>query len=218
MKVYRDLKIQGTSEQLQALVTEMDKVFTDEWTRELEMEERWCRDMLSPSSIVRCYSCPERGLRTASTLFLTSDEDGRIRVTNIVPEAKELSRDQYNAILEEFYKSCVLPAATRVELSATLTPKDKALTDWVSEETMRRLQQFSRIANQSSLHPYDEQRWIKSIISAHIEDSELDAEMLRRWFVEEQGWAEERASKLAAQYEFARQVLAAYQVESRSRV
>ena len=119
---------------------------------------------------------------------------------------------QYNRILDEFADMLRPHLASGERLSMHLTTDDAAITDWVSVEAAELLQRFSTLANMStgSAHPRDFERWAEFLIRVHLDGSALYSDSLSQWLVEELKWPQDRADKLASEYEFARDLLRAY--------
>lgn len=134
------------------------------------------------------------------------EETTTLYVSNIVPkQLSELTFDQYNAILGEFYERFARPAAEALGLQHLMTPDTRDIEDLVSESTATKLRTFSKLANKStgSAHPLDRARWFDFLVASHSESSRLDSHTLARWLVESEKWAEEKATGLAIEYEFA---------------
>jgi len=70
-----------------------------------------------------CFSCSELEPRRACNLWLGDASDyGRLSVSNIIPKSvSQLSYDEYNYILEEFYQRFVLPASQNLKVEVNLT-------------------------------------------------------------------------------------------------
>jgi hypothetical protein len=135
---------------------------------------------------------------------------GTASVGNIVPiNYGQLSRAQYNAVLEDFITSGVQPLAQKLGLTVNATKASRPLTDWLSDSAAQKLKQFSAAANKSSgaSHPADNQRWLEFIIQTHVDGCTLDASTLRRWLREVEHWPEEEAYDLASRYDFGRDLL-----------
>jgi hypothetical protein len=134
-------------------------------------------------------------------------------VANIVPhQARELSRDQYNAILEELFRLYAEPAAARNGVQVELTEANASLERWLTPQAATKLRRFCAAANKrtGSSHPTDRARWYDFLVTAQEGQTELTTSTLARWLMEEGGWDEELAEKLAAEYELARGLLAYY--------
>ena len=88
----------------------------------------------------------------------------------------------------------------------------KTLEDWLTAEQATALRHFSRAANKATgaAHPRDRERWYAFLIAVHCNPKRLDTEHLVQWFVEVDGWSEERAHELASDYDFALGLLAQY--------
>ncbi|MBR4803295.1 MAG: hypothetical protein IK032_01495, partial [Bacteroidales bacterium] len=59
----------------------------------------------------------------------------------------------------------------------------------------------SNLANRSSLHPYDNQRWHRFVISAFQNDSRLDGNTLGKILRLQLGWNDDKAFNLVIRYE-----------------
>jgi hypothetical protein len=138
-----------------------------------------------------------------------------LKITNIVPEIGELTRQQYNALVEAFDALCE-PVAERHGLSVHVSSDHQDISDLLTPRTMRALQLFSNAANRGtgSSHPLGRKRWLKFLVLAHDENATLDTETLTRWLIEEQRWSEDQAVKLSVQYEFAHELLEQYDKSS----
>lgn len=91
--------------------------------------------------------------------------------------------------------------------------------NFILEEFATFLESFSNLANKSTGagHPMDAERWNAFIIQAHREGSSLDVTMLGRYLVEQLRWGDDEAHKLVLEYEFARELLVAYDREREGR-
>jgi hypothetical protein len=188
----------------------VERSLTDGWSRDREIEERLQR--LGPRKANNyCFTCTKEGQRPAANVFFTEKDPGTLCVPNIVPSTQhKLSLGQYNALLEEFYRRFVRPAADQSGAAAELTGNQADLDRWLSPPAAEKLVGFSRGANRGtgSSHPSDRERWNDFVLAAHRERSKLDAPTLRRWLIEIEGWAPEVAEQLALEYEYGRELLA----------
>jgi hypothetical protein len=133
-------------------------------------------------------------------------------VSNIVPEElRELSKDQYNAILEEFLNQFVEHAAKGLDIQIITTPDERSIDNAMSPEMSHLLKQFSAAANKASggTHPLDERRFLDFIVQAHHERSLLDETELIGLLLDE-GWSNSHAQKLSSKYCFGRDLLKRY--------
>ena len=211
MKQFKSLTITGPDEQLGKL---MDKISAsaksaDGWRRDDPTRYRPDETELPCFSFTRNAS--EEDDLPSVQLFLTH-KSGRLYVTNIVPghggNGGQLSESQYNQILDEFAE--MVP--TTSQLTLNITSDDANITDHISDEAARLLENFSRFANKftGSAHPMDFERWAEFLIKVHEEGSSLSGDFLSNWLVEELEWPHEEADKLTTEYRFARDLLQAY--------
>jgi len=215
LEMFKDLSIRGDPAQLDAFINDVSAHLAPGWSRHLEGEKNLREMALSVEDHQYAFRRKAGNGLPAAGLFLIRRQD-RLDVTNIVPQqARELSKAQYNAILDEFVDRNARPAAGRLGLMIELTPDRRPITHWLSEEAARRLRSFSGAANKGtgSSHPMDFQRWAAFLIQVHREEAALDSGTLQRWLIEEEGWPEEKAIDLTIEFEFARDLLKAYDAE-----
>lgn len=147
MKTFKDLEIVGQSEILDSYKN---------WMKELiERTQGWDidqREELKDFIVIKKDKSPSS---LKATLFLYLN-DSKIAVTNIIPsDQRELNYDEYNFILDEFYRLFVInnPFNLRIDYSN----ENILIQDILTKEVSDRLIQFSRLANKStgSSHPLD---------------------------------------------------------------
>ena len=127
-------------------------------------------------------------------------DDQRIWLCNIVPcVVNELTFDQYNNALDQFKTEIV---DNCIGTLRCITTSDSFVgADVMSAETWKKLKSFSDLANRSSLHPYDNQRWHRFVISAFNNDPKLDADTIGRILSLQLGWNAEKTTRLVIRYE-----------------
>ena len=143
-------------------------------------------------------------------LLLIEDGHGELKLSSIVPrELKKLSIRQANDLLEEFSQRFLEPCAKSLGIEVVLTDRVKDLSHWLSVGALRRFRRFSDGANRRAgyLLPIDRERWLEFVLTAHGEGSKLDADTLRRWLIEIEGWSPEVAERLAGEYAFGSELL-----------
>lgn len=210
MKIFRELRIRGPHTHLAKLMEYITTQLTSDWCREIEDEASVRRQV---SSELFCFQRSTSADRPGALLWIAYHDPTELYVSNVVPsEAGSLTYDEYNSIVEEFYRIFVLPAAPSHSVSVDLGRADVGLEEWLDGATAKYLATFSACANKSTGagHPLDQQRWYEFIISAHITHADLHPDTLARWLHEQEGWSDSMASDLAIDYEKARALLRAY--------
>jgi hypothetical protein len=120
LEVYRDLEVQGADKsKLSAFVNELTKALPPGWARDRETERAVNRYSGSTEPQFAFRIAPIRG-RPAAVLFLMR-RNRALKVTNIVPDVGELTRQQYNALVEAFDAICE-PIAQRHGLTIHMIP------------------------------------------------------------------------------------------------
>lgn len=202
MKVYQDLRVGPlTEEQERDFLSVVEGSLIGGWSRDRNRERE-----LNLSFY--CFVCTKEKEREAATLVLTRQEkpsEGFLWVPNIVPkDLGELTHDQYNLILTEFYDRFARPAADLLRIPIELSSSEQTIENWFSPQVVRLLKIFAGAANKSTGagHPNDRRRWFDFIIAAHHAEENPDVGLLERWLREEGHFPEHVASNLIAQFEF----------------
>ncbi|SDD30431.1 hypothetical protein SAMN05216345_107359 [Cupriavidus sp. YR651] len=156
---------------------------------------------------------PIRYMSDEATLWLM-DIGPNLQVSNIVPRKRsQFDKGTYNALLQSFVEEVARPALRGTSATLELTEPYISIYDCLSKDAAEKLGQFSFAANKSTgaSHPMDKARWLSFLIAAHNDvERELTTEFLERWLVEAWDWPETVASELALEYDFAGDLLQAY--------
>jgi hypothetical protein len=218
MRVFRNLFIRGEPASLTATVTEVERNLSRCWFRDGETERR-LGAVSNGAGGSYCFGCFDDGNRPGATVVLTANGPDTLYVSNVIPHSRHrLDYDQYNRVVTEFCDRFVRPAAAKTGVAVDLTDTQADLEQWMSHETAELLRQFSACANKGTgaSHPNDRERWNAFIVSTHRDGSRMAAADLRRWLSEVEGWAPEVAERLAAEYEYGREILAFADKQRRS--
>lgn len=213
MKVFKDLAVKGPLDALRKLVDDVTKALPSNWrpAPDRAIPLSGLGQGLAASYAFRRNNSPGEP-ECVLHLLLGGD---RISVSNVVPEESaktwQLTIEQYNAIVSEFAR-LLRPLAAAAGLQTEETPDEVEITRWITPEAAKLLRSFSGAANKTtgSGHPSDFKRWADFLVRVHRDGSQLDAGILRRWLIEHDRWPEEIAITLASEYEFARDLLKAY--------
>ena len=202
MKQFKNLEVTGPDEQLSILIETVSS----------ELPTGWRCDEDGPCSF--SFTPDTEGDLPPARLYLER-ESCKLYLSNIVPRDLDhggLSICQYNAILDEFVKTIRKHQPSGIQLEIKVTSDEADIARWRSSDAASLLNNFSTLANKSTggSDSSDFKRWARFLIRAHRERFALDNSFLSRWLVEELGWPEDRADDLARKYEFARDLLTAY--------
>src|SRR5580700_10329211 len=112
MKVFRELTIKGTSDQLAAFIDGIAPRLAGSGWGGGEYPQH------DPPKMF-CFTCPETAGRTASEIWVGYRGPNELYVSNVIPKAYrgQLLPEDYNEILREFYDRFALPVATEQHLS-----------------------------------------------------------------------------------------------------
>ncbi len=210
VKVYRELEVKGHPDTLRSIIASMAHRLHSGWSRDREAE--LALREASPSAMY-CFACAQSATLPPSRLWLVLEQSGTLYVSNIVPlRQSQLSYDEYNDVLMDFYQTLVAPAAADLDVIVHITDAERDIASWLGEEAAALLRQFALTANKSTgtAHPNDRRRWDAFLVAAHRNRVPLDTTILKRWLVECEGWPDQVASDLALEYESGRSLLEYY--------
>jgi hypothetical protein len=210
ISVFQDLTIHGCLGGLPAIRKALLDQAIGPWHHAKEKEEIITINSDSDDVVVFTRD-KEDGVEAVALVLWSANLS--YKVTNIVPrDVSELGYEAYNQTLKDFVSRIVKPASKQVDFKFDLTSEQQSLNDWVCDNVAQELRRFSKLANKStgSAHPSDRQRWLDFILLSHRSKTKLDTELLVRWLIESQKWADDKAYDLATQYEFGLELLNKY--------
>jgi len=199
--MFRDLEITVPQSEINELLSGIESRLENGWKRDKEAEEG---SPMPSGSRFFYFACDETDLRESALLALVQRDENTLYVANIIPEKiGKLTRDQYNAILAEFYEKFVAPTVKELGLAVKITDDQQTIRDWISLASAENLERFSKLANKStgSSHPLDQKRWFDFLLSVVRNGDKLNPDELERWLIEEDGWPPDMAQELAIEYE-----------------
>lgn len=205
MKTFRDLYIHLNGVDLETFTNKLERESKAPWVRMKDKEE----ELGSIKGKPICFEALAGSSVAPAALFIFPKENEILWVSNIVPtEENELSYDQYNFALENFYENILLPAIKESLITAELTSDKISIGSVAGDEVEKALARFSSLANKStgSTHPLDRKRWLEFLVINHRAGSKLHVDLVIRALVE-LGWSEEKAIELGIQFEFAEDLL-----------
>lgn len=209
MRIFRKFSLKGEPDRLVAVMDEIGRSLPEGWSRDGEAEAKLTA--IDPSSRrVYCFVSTGDGYLPAATLYLVGKRVGVISAANLVPLRQDrLGVHEYNEILRIFSERIAGPCARKLGVEIELTGDRADLEYWLSPEAAAKLRAFSAMANRGTgaSHPLDQERWIDFLVTAHRDESRLEASDLKNWLVEIEGWPVEIADQLAGEYEFSGELL-----------
>lgn len=206
MKTFKDLYIHLSDIAMESFIAKvaLNVNKNDTWERQPDKENRVLGIEKTYSfSRLDDHAYPSAGL----SIF--PKKNGIWYVPNVVPiKYGNLSHDEYNGILSEFYNLFILPIATQDDIIVEITSGEISDCDILGEHAASLLKSFSLLANKStgSSHPDDKDRWLSFVKASCLSGSNVDTDHLHRLLIE-QGWSDEAANKLAIQYDFAKDLI-----------
>jgi len=203
MKVFQDLFVTIPDDRITEILELIFSNLPLGWTRDLEGEKKLHEDVDKEFYL---FICDKQEEREKARIVFFQKENNTYYVSNIIPlgpDVNELTEDQYNKILNDFYQYCLQPHEASLSLNITMTKDNLTLNGLVSNESASKLLAFSQAANKSTgnSHPSDKARWydfIKSIVS---QGDNLTPDKLFKWLVEDENWRPDIADKLVIEYE-----------------
>ena len=208
MKVFQDLYLTLGDVAPDLFIMELTKQVKYPWERDNKREE----EMRNLSANIYTFIRSRDEVFPSALVAIAEKSEGLWYISNVVPkEQSQLSYDQYNGVLAEFYNHIVKPVADNLGVQVELTKANVTIEDLLSENTSKLLRRFINAANvgDGGSHPLDQKRWRQFLIAAHQENSDLHADRLGELFLEE-GWSEIAFQELVSDYDFSRELLNDY--------
>lgn len=199
------LNIQASREALEALLKKLKEYHNSEFQYQPALTKQYADSIDAPETEIACFRAEGEGMFN-SIVYLGINSDG-LTVRNITSQEEPiLGYENYNRIMEAFFKTVITPNLTGSE-NVKLTSRNKDIEDLLDEDTLRLLQEWERACNKSNptTHPADYDRWLKFVASAYRHNSALTASELRQWLEEERDWSEayeKQLSDIERDYEY----------------
>lgn len=196
MKSFKDFYLEGSRESLQKFISSISDYIIGDWKQSDDSK-------FKNNFIVFTY-CGDKVNKANVFLYIKDFDKLKFEVTNIVPmEKNSLNYDEYNEVLDKCVEDCIIPCAKNCGLRYKITSENVDLENYMSNESARKLKNFSSLANKStgSSHPCDQERWHDFICQTVKDEDKNVISILGRWLVEEEGWDDEHASELVIEYE-----------------
>jgi hypothetical protein len=137
-----------------------------------------------------------------------------LEIDDVLPHYSpgQLSYAECNQILQMFREQVVTPAANECGALFTVTEVEKKLEDLLPPSAAEKLRRFSTFTNKKTGpgNEHEIELWNDFLIEAHQTGWQLTTHDLGRWLCEEEKWPDETASKVMLEYEFAHELLKAY--------
>jgi hypothetical protein len=207
MKMHRDLSVFCEFDALDSLMSQIEASLTHGWSRDRVRESK-----LSPffGKPVFCFVRLSNGEVPTIAVVMTAQPFGA-SVCNIVPNGHELSRDQYNSILSEFFLRFLHPAASQNGLITQLSSDELGIVEGFGSKAAQLLKDFSEAADKLATQPDDRSRWFALLISLHHRPARRSdySDLLANW-LRKDGWSHDEVSELVCEWEFAQDLLPAY--------
>ena len=198
---FRELYLKVDAEHSDDFAAAVDKALSDGWVRALksEGEARLCDD--------ECfyYVRDNRRGREPVLVAIYRRDAETLYVSNVVPQDRfQLTHEQYNAALQEFYDRILSRVKATFPFAFMLSSDELRLDLLIPPEVFKQLCQFSRTANKStgSSHPVDRKKWFAFLVALHRSKLKVDSDALVRWLTEEEKWPGAVAGKLGVEFEF----------------
>lgn len=212
METFNELIIQGEKKDLIDLISILTKNLPDNWSFKEENAKNYSENTSKSINEVLCAESPE--VNSKNGLVWLRFWEGDLKVINIVPtQPGILNFEEYNAILELFYKECILP---NINDKYTIKYNTAGLDvqKIAGNATFEKMNAWEASCNHSTgnTHPADFKKWAEFVVTAHKANSKLSSSLFSRWLIEEKGWNEEfdLTHKLVLEYEYSRDLLEEY--------
>lgn len=212
MKTFRELQIKLQDDSVDALFRVIDDNLNENWTHKEFDFDADVLGVLDDTPKTSCYQYSGNESLPGAYLFLREKDANLLHVSNIIPiELGQMSYDEYNAILIDFYDNVLKPIEKQINVEIEITEPDIALDDILTSECSKSFKAFSRCANRytGNSHPLDQKRWFTFIICLDRNNKKIDPDFVQKMLVDD-GWPEDKAFELSLEFESAMSLLEFY--------
>ena len=140
-------------------------------------------------------------------------EDAHIETFNIIPTiGSAFSVEEYNYVLQRFRVELLDPIVKSLALSILVTKEEIDIQDYIHEDGLMALEEFSRCANKTTgaSHPSDFKLWCNFLFIVHRQKYYVDSDKLAGWLTEN-GWYDRKVvDDLVNQFELSKDFLNNY--------
>ncbi len=209
MKTYRSLTIRAQRLPVAQLIPCLDHYASAGWCRDAQAES------LHPAAgheQLLCFTRHAPGAAGCLAVWLRVGRDDLEVAAVTCNHRGWLTPADYNAVVEDFHRHVAAPAADLAGAAVDLGKDEIDLADHACPAVLVKLRHFALGARKHwpCAPPPDDELWIAFLLEAHRRAAALSPGLLERWLREEQRWIPAVAEDMADQYEFARDLLAAY--------
>ncbi|HKH62376.1 MAG TPA: hypothetical protein VKA49_16150 [Flavitalea sp.] len=176
-------------------------------TEELDSNWKFRRDLLEESGAkinkepdeIGCFEYPDMYGESVFVWMVISENE--LKIVNIVTSGViSLTSDDYNRILNLFYRQCVDHVIRNKEVRLTITASvyeiKKLAGDYTYEALLNWVQNYSPVTGNSDSNDFT--RWADFVCTAFDEGSQLSSGLLRRWLIEQRKWRDDEMTKQVA--------------------
>lgn len=216
MKTYQNLEIHLKKPDNQFFIQELNNLIEkSEWKLRQDFVDNYRKNTFTKEKEIICIESPEyhfEGKIIKGAVWVW-DYYGYLEVFNIIPlVGHSLDYDQYNYILNDFYKTFIESLAKKYNAEINISSPEKKLINTIGDDAYRALEMFSNGANKSTgnVHPFDFERWCNFIFIVFRNDIDVNVEELIHW-LEENGWDSDLANRLGSEFEYSLNLLKNYE-------
>lgn len=146
------------------------------------------------------------GTYQARIVIDSPNDENELSIINIIPyntTVSQFSCDEYNRIIDYFYNAIILPIVSIVHCKVNISSGYISISMYIPA-SYNLLNNFVQNCDKKCplSHPKDRNRWFDFLCCLVVNNEELAAEILQRWFIEEQYFDIEIAEELSLQYEY----------------
>ena len=214
LDTFQELKIKGRKGDLERFFKDLTSDLGSKgWKRNMDEEEKYNKSPSFDFDHIVISPPPQGDLRVKIMLFSPSEKLDEYEITNIIPlNRPSLDYDEYNMILNEFYNLFIKDKYGKYNLDVDLSDPRISLDEYLSNDSIKLLKDFSRLANKQtgSAYPSDRERWNKFVLNVFKEGEELPPDILERWLIEVGGWGKYSTRELVNEFEYGMNLLKQY--------
>jgi hypothetical protein len=192
----------------------LERHMPDAWERSPKAEKSILGSDIKPQC---CFTLKSSdSVPAPAQVWLDALSDNLLRIVDVLPHKGQLTREQCNQIQKLFIEQVATPAANECGASITFEPSSVGLEDLLQPSTVETFRTFLATADKKTglAGPDEEDAWQDFLIEMHLTGWQMTTFQLGRWLAEEEDWPNESIERLMLEYEFAHELLRAYDERS----
>lgn len=196
MKIYKDIKIEGSQKYLKEVLEKMKEVPSRDFKYNEELSRGMAMNLSATIDSVGCFVALTKNLFHSKVYvdinYNRSTDKYFVWIPNIVSKDKDhLDKDEYNFVLDTFVEDVIEKSVPKEHIE--ITDSEVHLADKITAESYHALERWEHTSDHNApfAHPSDMNKWIAflSLVFKNNDYDKINSSDLDGWLREDKGWS-----------------------------